>query len=94
MFLPSEGMIVNVKIIGNQWYWSYGLPVENVVADPTNKDVGIVEDTLYDSFDSCFVLEEGLLCGQLRLLEVDKRLILPKNVPVQLLITSHDVIHS
>jgi heme/copper-type cytochrome/quinol oxidase subunit 2 len=40
------------------------------------------------------VLEEDLPLGGNRLLEVDKPLILPVGVQIELLMTSHDVIHS
>jgi cytochrome c oxidase subunit 2 len=38
--------------------------------------------------------EEDLLLGQLRLLEVDNRLVLPVCVPIRFLITATDVLHS
>jgi len=38
--------------------------------------------------------EEDLKLGQLRLLEVDNRLILPIKQHIRILITSQDVIHS
>ena len=41
------------------------------------------------------MLEEAdLTLGGFRLLEVDKRLILPANVLIRFLVTSNDVIHS
>jgi cytochrome c oxidase subunit II len=46
------------------------------------------------SFDSYMILEEDLKFGELRLLEVDHRLVLPANVHVRLLLTASDVIHS
>lgn len=45
-------------------------------------------------FDSNLVSEEDLVNGTHRLLEVDNRLFLPVGVPVRLLITSSDVLHS
>jgi len=45
-------------------------------------------------FDSNLVGEEDLLPGTHRLLEVDNRLFLPVGIPVRLLITSSDVLHS
>jgi heme/copper-type cytochrome/quinol oxidase subunit 2 len=38
--------------------------------------------------------EEELERGELRLLEVDKRILLPIQTPIRLIITSTDVIHS
>lgn len=46
------------------------------------------------SFDSYMVGEANLLKGQLRLLEVDNRLLLPKKTSIRALITSTDVLHS
>jgi len=46
------------------------------------------------AFDSRLVEEADLEYGQLRLLEVDNRLILPTEVSIRVLITSYDVLHS
>lgn len=46
------------------------------------------------SIDSYMVQQEDLSLGNLRLLEVDNRLLLPVNTHVRLLTTSSDVIHS
>lgn len=70
---------VTVKIIGHQWYWSYEY-----------SDYG--EEGI--SYDSYMIGEEELEEGDLRLLEVDKRMVLPINTHVRLLLTSSDVIHS
>jgi heme/copper-type cytochrome/quinol oxidase subunit 2 len=40
------------------------------------------------------LLEKDLILGQLRLLEVDKRLALPIETNLRILITSADVLHS
>jgi cytochrome c oxidase subunit 2 len=40
------------------------------------------------------ISDEDLIKGTHRLLEVDNRLVLPIGVPVRLLITSSDVLHS
>jgi len=45
-------------------------------------------------FDSGLVGEDDLVEGTHRLLEVDNRLLLPVGVPLRLLITSSDVLHS
>jgi heme/copper-type cytochrome/quinol oxidase subunit 2 len=45
-------------------------------------------------FDSSLVGEEDLVNGTHRLLEVDNRLFLPVGIPIRLLITSSDVLHS
>jgi hypothetical protein len=46
------------------------------------------------SFDSVFIDENDLLFGTKRLLEVDKPLVLPTEVPIRFLITSADDLHS
>ncbi len=45
-------------------------------------------------FDSYMIKDEDLKPGQLRLLEVDNRIIVPVNTNVKVLIASNDVIHS
>lgn len=51
-------------------------------------DLGSVE------FDSYMVAEDDLNVGELRLLEVDNRVILPVDTHVRLIVTAGDVIHS
>jgi len=46
------------------------------------------------AFDSTMIPDNEIKPGQLRLLEVDNRIILPVNTNVRLLVTSADVIHS
>ncbi len=70
---------MTVKVIGKQWYWTYEYPAQN-------------EKTL--SFDSNMIEDKDLKPGQLRLLEVDNRVVVPVNTTVQLLITAGDVLHS
>jgi cytochrome c oxidase subunit 1 len=73
---------LTIKVIANQWYWSYEY------AD-YKKEI---------RFLSYMVLEENLLektgKGSLRLLEVDKRLVLPIETEIRILVTSTDVLHS
>lgn len=72
---------ITLKVIGHQWYWSYEY------SDYNTSDKSI-------QFDSYMIAEEDLELGQLRLLEVDNRVILPINTHVRVLITSTDVIHA
>jgi len=44
--------------------------------------------------DSYMILEEDLVIGSLRLLEVDNRLVLPIETSIRVLVTSADVLHS
>lgn len=46
------------------------------------------------SFDSYMIFEDDLNFGELRLLEVDHRLVVPSLTHIKLLVTSSDVIHS
>nr|YP_009255783.1 cytochrome c oxidase subunit II [Placobdella lamothei]CVK87343.1 cytochrome c oxidase subunit 2 [Placobdella lamothei] len=45
-------------------------------------------------FDSYMVPTDQLTSGDYRLLEVDNRLVIPVNMPIRLMLTSSDVIHS
>jgi heme/copper-type cytochrome/quinol oxidase subunit 2 len=45
-------------------------------------------------FDSYLILEEDLPFGTKRLLEVNRRVVLPINVTLRFLVTSGDVLHS
>lgn len=73
---------VTLKVIGHQWYWSYEY------SDYSDTDGNSL------SFDSYMIADDDLQQGQIRLLEVDNRVVLPSNTHVRALITSADVIHS
>lgn len=70
---------LTIKVIGHQWYWSY-------------------EYTDYENekllFDSYMIPENDLQLGNLRLLEVDRKVWLPINTHIRVLITANDVLHS
>lgn len=69
----------SIKIIGNQWYWTYEFPGNG----------------FEKSFDSVMIPEIDLKeTNGLRLLEVDNRLLLPIEKQIRLFITSTDVLHS
>jgi len=72
---------VTVKCVGHQWYWSYEYSDFEARLGSVN-------------FDSYMILEDELELGELRLLEVDNRVVLPTNFHVRVLITSADVLHS
>lgn len=74
---------ITLKAIGNQWYWSYEFPD---YLDYNSDE--IIE------FDSYMLLEEDLVEGAYRLLEVDERVLLPERTSIRVLVTSLDVIHS
>lgn len=70
---------LTVKVVGHQWYWSYEY-----------SDYG--SETI--EFDSYMVPTSDLKKGELRLLDVDNRLIVPIQTVVRVLVTGGDVLHS
>jgi cytochrome c oxidase subunit 2 len=72
---------LSVKVMGNQWYWSYEY------SDYVDSGVSI-------AFDSFMIGDADLELGDLRVLAVDNYLVLPINTSIRLLISSNDVIHS
>lgn len=72
---------VTIKCVGHQWYWSYEY------SDFENK-FGTI------NFDSYMIPEDELELGELRLLEVDNRIVLPVNIHIRVLVTAADVLHS
>jgi cytochrome c oxidase subunit 2 len=69
---------VTLKVIGNQWYWSYEY------SDYSDEAI---------TFDSYMIPEDELEEGRLRLLEVDNRVVLPTDTHIRVLVTARDVIH-
>ena len=69
---------LTVKVIGNQWYWTYQYP--------DNGDFEIVSNGLSDA--------DAKARGEPRQLAVDERMVVPVNATVKLIITSNDVIHA
>lgn len=69
---------VTVKVIGNQWYWTYEFPDDDISFDslPLSDD------------------EIDVAAGQHRLLEVDTPLVLPTDTDIRILHTATDVIHA
>lgn len=70
---------VTLKATGSQWFWSYE------INDIEGLDI---------NFDSYTKNDEDLEFGELRLLDVDNRVLLPIHTPIRLLVTAQDVIHS
>ena len=79
---------LTLKIIGHQWYWSY----EYGFIHPNLNENESLEEKI--SFDAYMVPEEDLPLGALRLLETDRRVVLPKNTHIRTYVTSDDVLHS
>lgn len=74
---PPEADLT-VKVIGNQWYWTYQYP--------DNGDFEVVSNMLSD--------EEAKKRGEPRLLAVDERMVVPAGATVKLIVTSNDVLHA
>jgi len=72
---------VTLKVQGFQWYWVYEY------SDYADKEGNAI------SFESYMVAEDDLEEGQLRLLEVDNRVVLPTNTHLRVLVTASDVLH-
>lgn len=75
---------ITLKVIGNQWYWSYEYSDYDLLGNNNSN--------LY--YDSYMISDDDLEEGQLRLLEVDNRVILPTKIHIRALVTSTDVLHS
>nr|YP_009047433.1 cytochrome c oxidase subunit 2 [Ulota hutchinsiae]YP_009047632.1 cytochrome c oxidase subunit 2 [Orthotrichum stellatum]YP_009115198.1 cytochrome c oxidase subunit 2 [Lewinskya speciosa]YP_009176225.1 cytochrome oxidase subunit 2 [Tetraplodon fuegianus]YP_009231590.1 cytochrome oxidase subunit 2 [Orthotrichum macrocephalum]YP_009231630.1 cytochrome oxidase subunit 2 [Orthotrichum diaphanum]YP_009307240.1 cytochrome c oxidase subunit 2 [Orthotrichum bicolor]YP_009307280.1 cytochrome c oxid len=73
---------ITIKAIGHQRYWTYEY------SDYNSSD----EQSL--TFDSYMIPEDDLELGQLRLLEVDNRVVVPAKTHLRMIITSADVLHS
>eukprot|EP00268_Persea_americana_P031123 TRINITY_DN3021_c0_g1_i2.p1 TRINITY_DN3021_c0_g1~~TRINITY_DN3021_c0_g1_i2.p1 ORF type:complete len:255 (+),score=13.94 TRINITY_DN3021_c0_g1_i2:202-966(+) len=73
---------ITIKAIGHQWYWTYEY------SDYNSSD----EQSL--TFDSYMIPEDDLELGQLRLLEVDNRVVVPAKTHLRMIVTSADVLHS
>lgn len=69
---------LTVKVIGNQWYWTYEFPDDEISFDSL---------PLSDE-------EIDVAAGQHRLLEVDTPLILPVDTNIRILFTATDVLHA
>ncbi|GGB19965.1 hypothetical protein GCM10011380_06890 [Sphingomonas metalli] len=85
-FKPAPAGAVTLKAIGNQWYWTYQYPDHGGFEVTANmlkeKDqVGAGERARTD--------RDGP-----RLLATDNRIVLPVGVPIRLITTANDVIHS
>lgn len=85
---------LSIKVIGNQWYWSYEF--NNWINFKYNDNNNIINKNVYINyaFNSVICDIDNLKIGQKRLLEVDNRLVLPTNTTIRFLVSSSDVLHS
>jgi len=77
---------VTLKAIGNQWYWTYEYPGNGGIELTSNM---LKEKDEVSGKDRARTDEDGP-----RLLATDQRVVLPVGVPIRLITTSNDVIHS
>lgn len=77
-YKPAPKDALTVKVTGYQWYWGYAYP-----------DNGISEYVSH-----MLPPEKAIENGEPPLLAADNRLVLPVGVPIKLIITGSDVIHS
>ena len=85
-FKPAPAGAVTLKAIGNQWYWSYQYPDNGGFEITANmlKEQGDIQPGERARTDA-----DGP-----KLLAADNRIVLPVGVPIRLITTSNDVIHS
>ena len=78
---------LTLKIIGHQWYWSYEISDFNSCSGTQN-----LKYSSYMLSDEA--LKENNSIGFFRTLETNKRIVLPTNTHLRLLVTAVDVLHS
>jgi cytochrome c oxidase subunit 2 len=79
---------LTLKILGHQWYWSYEISDFNSCSE-SNQSLKYSSYMLTNEF-----LQENNSIGFFRVLETNKRVVLPTNTHLRLLITAVDVLHS
>ena len=77
---------VTIKVIGNQWYWTYQYP--------DNGDFEVVSNMLKEKSEVTGDARFRTEADGPPLLAVDERLVIPAGKVVKFLVTSADVIHS
>ena len=85
-FKPAPNNAVTLKATGNQWYWTYDYP--------DNGDVQITSNILKEKDEVQPGERYRTAADGPRLLAVDNRVVLPVGVPIRLITTAADVIHS
>jgi cytochrome c oxidase subunit 2 len=77
---------LTIKVIGNQWYWTYQYP--------DNGGFEIVSNMLKERGEVAAGARFRTDADGPRLLAVDERLVIPAGKTVKFIVTSNDVIHS
>ena len=79
---------LSLKILGHQWYWSYEISDFN----SCKKNSQSLKYTCYMLTNE--ELQTENYKGFFRLLETNKRVVLPSNTHIRLLVSATDVLHS
>ncbi len=85
-FKPAPKNAVTLKAIGNQWFWSYEYP--------DNGNIQLTANLLKEQSEVPAGQRFRTDADGPRLLATDQRVVLPVGVPIRLLTTAQDVIHS
>lgn len=85
-FKPAPKDAVTLKAIGNQWFWSYEYPDNGGIQLTANM---LKEQSQVGKGEPFRTDADGP-----RLLATDQRVVLPVGVPIRLITTAQDVIHS
>ncbi|MEZ0497123.1 cytochrome c oxidase subunit II [Sphingomonas sp. IW22] len=83
---PAPENAVTIKAIGNQWYWTYEYP--------DHGGFSITANMLKERNEVAAGQRFRTDADGPRLLAVDNRIVLPVGVPIRLITTANDVIHS
>ncbi len=84
-FSPPKADLT-VKVIGNQWYWTYQYP--------DNGDFEVVSNMLKEKHEVAPGQRFRTDADGPRLLAADERMVVPAGATVKLIVTAADVIHS
>ncbi|MGY4395186.1 cytochrome c oxidase subunit 2 [Sphingomonas sp. UYAg733] len=85
-YKPAPTNAITLKAIGNQWYWSYQYP--------DNGGFEVTANMLKEKGDAAAGERFRTDADGPRLLAADNRVVLPVGVPIRLITTANDVIHS
>jgi cytochrome c oxidase subunit 2 len=85
-FKPPPKNAITLKVTGNQWYWTYTYP--------DNGGFEVTANMLKEKDEVAGGERARTDADGPRLLAVDNRVVLPVGVPIRLITTSADVIHS
>lgn len=85
-YKPAPKDAITLKVTGNQWYWTYSYP--------DNGGFEITSNMLKEKDEAQPGERARTDADGPRLLAVDNRVVVPVGVPIRLITTSADVIHS